>query len=160
MRHAVATVLLLAMALAGCAGDDGSPDSAASVTPGPSGSGSATSTNPSSASSSSSTASASSSTTGPPRPAQTVDIAIQGNQFVDGSPTIQRGDTVRWTQRDTTTHTVTADDGSFDSGNLIANVPTRNQFSHTFDEVGEVPYHCEVHPGMTGTIGVVASIPP
>lgn len=151
-------MLACAVALAGCAADEGSPDPTPSPTPtstsgSTSGSGMATNT-------SSSTASSSSSTTPAPRPAQTLDIDIQGNQFVDGSPTIQKGDTVRWTQRDTATHTVTADDGSFDSGNLVVGVPTRSQFSHTFDAVGEVPYHCEVHPGMTGTVTVVAALPP
>lgn len=51
-------------------------------------------------------------------------------------------------------HDVTADDGSFKS-------PMLNQgqsWEHTFDEAGEVEYHCTPHEGngMKGTIRVVA----
>jgi plastocyanin len=50
----------------------------------------------------------------------------------------------------TMAHTVTADDDSFDSGQLAKNA----SFSHTFTEVGVVPYHCENHPQMTGKVTV------
>lgn len=153
--RAVAALVLAALAFAGCAAEEGSPDPTPSATPSASASASA-----SASGSATSSSSGSSSATVAPRPAQTIDVDIQGNQFVDGSPTIQKGDTVRWTQRDTATHTVTADDGSFDSGNLFANVPTRSTFSRTFDAVGDVAYHCEVHPSMTGTITVVQALPP
>ena len=39
-------------------------------------------------------------------------------------------------------HTVTADDGSFDSGNL----PDGKTFRHTFKKPGKYKYHCEYHP--------------
>ena len=83
-----------------------------------------------------------------------------GNDFVEGSLTVQRGDTVTWHHRDgATLHTVTADGGEFDSGSpaMLEGVPTRDAFSFTFEENGESPYHCEVHPNMTDTITVVES---
>lgn len=46
-------------------------------------------------------------------------------------------------------HTVTADDGSFDSGRLAS-----GEFRRTFTTAGEVAYHCEVHAAMEGTVVV------
>jgi plastocyanin len=63
---------------------------------------------------------------------------------------VLRGDTVMWTNVSVRAHTVTADDGSFDSGRL----PSRATFSHTFDTVGEAPYHCILHPFIRGAVGV------
>jgi plastocyanin len=45
-------------------------------------------------------------------------------------------------------HTVTADDGSFDSGPIAQG----ETFSQVFNAAGSVGYHCEIHPQMTGTI--------
>ena len=58
--------------------------------------------------------------------------------------------TVKWGNGDGTTHTVTADGGGFDSNNLSAG----DSFSHTFTTPGNYPYHCKIHPTMTGTIVV------
>jgi plastocyanin len=63
---------------------------------------------------------------------------------------IGKGDTVVWTNKMRMTHTVTADNGGFDSGDLRPN----QSFSHTFQGVGAFGYHCEIHPNMTGTITV------
>ena len=60
------------------------------------------------------------------------------------------GDTVVWTNRMNMSHTVTADNGEFDSGVLGQD----QSFSHTFDAVGSVDYHCEIHPDMTGKISI------
>jgi plastocyanin len=51
----------------------------------------------------------------PPAPAATVDVALQDGTAVPSSVTVDAGDTVRWTNRDTVGHAVTATDGSFDS---------------------------------------------
>ncbi len=72
------------------------------------------------------------------------------------SLTIEVDDTVRWTWGSSMPHSVTSVAGSqenFDSG-IITGQGT--QFSHTFTEVGENDYQCNVHPGsMFGTITVV-----
>jgi hypothetical protein len=47
-------------------------------------------------------------------------------------------------------HTVTADNGEFDSGVLGKD----KSFSHLFDTAGTVEYHCEIHPNMTGIVVV------
>jgi plastocyanin len=60
------------------------------------------------------------------------------------------GTTVTWTNDDPVAHTVTADDGSFNSG-LLNNGQT---WSHTFDEPGEFPFYCMPHPFMKGVVVV------
>lgn len=149
-----AFILVCLLALAGCtepSTDDGSSSSTSSSLP-------SSSSNQTSSSQISSSTTSTSPSSPTPRPAQTFTIDIQGNDFKDGSKTIQKGDTVRWVQKDQATHTVTSDDGtSFDSGNLFA-LPSQDTFTHTFDAVGDFPYHCDVHPGMTDAITVVAVV--
>lgn len=67
----------------------------------------------------------------------------------DPSPlAVARGVTVKWTNNDFTTHTVTEVRNKFDSG-IIA--PTQ-VFKHTFDEPGFVKYYCTLHPFMSGEV--------
>jgi plastocyanin len=47
-------------------------------------------------------------------------------------------------------HTVTGEDGGFDSGTLAGGVA----FEATFDAPGEYRYICTLHPGMKGTVRV------
>ena len=70
--------------------------------------------------------------------------------FSASSITVTKGTTVTWTNKDNMTHTVTADDNSFDSGN-IGNGGT---FSFTFNNTGSFAYHCSIHPAMTGSVTV------
>ena len=58
-----------------------------------------------------------------------------------------------WVNEGNTPHTVTADDGSFDSGTLQPG----ESYSHTFQSAGMVPYHCSIHPFMTGSVTVGAA---
>jgi plastocyanin len=60
------------------------------------------------------------------------------------------GDTVTWTNDSVRTHTVTADNGSFDSGRLVPSAT----FRRMFDALGETPYHCILHPFIRGVVGV------
>ena len=60
------------------------------------------------------------------------------------------GTTVTWTNSDPIAHTVTATDGTFDSGILSVG----QSFSHTFDEEGTFDYSCMIHPFMQGSIVV------
>lgn len=63
------------------------------------------------------------------------------------------GDTVVWTNNHVMSHTVTADDQTwepFDSGTLA-----RGQaFEYTFIRAGTYPYHCAFHPHMKGVVTV------
>jgi plastocyanin len=60
------------------------------------------------------------------------------------------GTSVTWTNDDPAPHTVTADDGSFDSKQLDPGKP----FSTVFDTPGTFAYHCEIHPTMVGEVRV------
>ena len=65
---------------------------------------------------------------------------------------ITLGTTVTWTNDDTAMpHTVTAVDGSFDSGQLAAGLT----FSFTFDKPGEFEYFCTLHPWMRAKVEVM-----
>lgn len=77
-------------------------------------------------------------------------VVIDRRKFTPATMTVAPGTTVTWVNREDATHTVTADDKSFDSGKL----DTGKTFTHTFDTAGTYPYHCEIHYGMTGQVVV------
>jgi plastocyanin len=84
--------------------------------------------------------------------AQTYKVDIQKMAFEPDSVTIAPGDSVHWTNRMGMAHTVDPDNGEFPGSGPIS--PNGGTFSHTFANAGTVPYHCEIHPFMTGTIVV------
>ena len=57
--------------------------------------------------------------------------------------------TVTWTNNDSSIHTVTANDGSFD-----AYLDPGASFSYTFNAAGVYEYHCTIHPWMVGFVTV------
>jgi plastocyanin len=59
--------------------------------------------------------------------------------------------TVTWMNNDFTIHTVTANNGAFDSGFIQ---PSAN-YSMTFNTPGTYQYHCSIHAWMKGTLIVV-----
>ena len=63
---------------------------------------------------------------------------------------ITTGTTVTWTNNDPLVHTVTADDGSWDSGPIEPG----NSWSHTFTQPGEYAIHCTPHPFMKAVVVV------
>ena len=67
---------------------------------------------------------------------------------------VRVGDMVTWINDDSSAHTVTSsNDSTFDS-----DIMRRGEaFSFTFDNVGEYPYFCTLHPSMIGTVIVTAS---
>jgi plastocyanin len=77
-------------------------------------------------------------------------VSIEDFYFEPSEAAIQPGDTITWTNEGNHPHTVTADDGSFDSGTLQPG----ESYSHTFQSPGMVPYHCSIHPFMTGSVSV------
>ncbi len=79
-------------------------------------------------------------------------VSIQGFAFQPGDLTIPAGSTVTWSNDQTgITHTVTSDDGGFDSGPLASG----DAVAWEFDSTGVYAYHCAIHRGMTGTVTVV-----
>ncbi len=85
------------------------------------------------------------------RPATTQEhtVSIQDFAFAPEELTIQKGDTVTWTNFDSVAHTITSDEGN----ELDSELLSKNQtYSHTFQDDGVYPYHCTPHPSMTATI--------
>jgi plastocyanin len=79
-------------------------------------------------------------------------ISIRG--YTPDNITVVLGvnNTVVWTNNDVSSHTVTANDGSFDSGIM----PQGASYNYTFTKPGVYEYHCRIHPWMIGTVIVKA----
>jgi plastocyanin len=85
--------------------------------------------------------------------AQDASVSIVDFAFDSPSITVEAGSTVTWTNVGNANHTVTADDGTFDSGTLGSG----ESFSFTFATPGTYGYHCTIHPNMTAQVIVVAA---
>ena len=79
-----------------------------------------------------------------------VAVAIQNGAFAPGTIEVAAGTTVEWTNRDPMQHSVTAKDGSFDSGLLDPDA----KYSHTFETAGTYEMFCTPHPFMKITVVV------
>lgn len=93
-----------------------------------------------------------------PAPTQaSADVSMKSFSFVPATLTISAGTTVTWTNDDPFNHTVTADDGSFNSGVVAPG----DSFSFTFDTPGNYLYYCSIHggPGGIGMSGMVIVTP-
>jgi plastocyanin len=149
--RAVAFLVLLALALAGCSDDEGGDTPA----------GEAPTTAPTAGGGGSATTSASTSPASPPAagPATTHASVMRSNQFEPAELTVRVGDTVRWTTEDVQAHNVVSESAAaqFRSPDVsIVPVVYQQEFSHTFTTAGTVDYLCEYHSGMVGTVSVVA----
>jgi plastocyanin len=78
------------------------------------------------------------------------DVTIGSIGFSPSTVTIKAGDSVRWTNNDTTPHTATGDDHSWGSPTLSGG----QSFFHVFASKGTVGYHCHIHHEMTATVVV------
>lgn len=85
------------------------------------------------------------------QPQSANEIEISNFSFQPNMLTVPAGTEVTWNNRDPAFHTVTSDDGSFDSDDIMSG----GRFSHTFDQPGSYSYHCKVHPSMQGMIQVI-----
>lgn len=92
-----------------------------------------------------------------PAGAATETVKLEGLAFKPREMTIDAGDTVRWEYVSGGNHTVTFDDGSYDSNpNCVATLQI-NCFKQgdepkrrTFEAPGTFPYYCRVHGGPNG----------
>jgi plastocyanin len=87
--------------------------------------------------------------------AQSADATVNmaGVSFAPTEVHVAPGATVQWTNGSPLQHTVTADDGSFDSGLLDPSAT----FSQVFDAPGTYQYYCQPH-GSAGGNGMSATI--
>jgi plastocyanin len=79
-----------------------------------------------------------------------VHVTIEGYSFKPATVTVPAGTTIAWKNLDDDPHTVTANDGSFDSKGLAQG----DSWSRAFDKPGRYTYHCAIHPVMQGVVVV------
>jgi plastocyanin len=74
-------------------------------------------------------------------------------KYVPDPDTVKTGTAVTWQFVDdqNNPHTVTADDGSFDSSSKVTG-NKGDKFSFTFTKAGTFAYHCNYHGNMKGTL--------
>jgi|GEM_PF-3309066 len=77
-------------------------------------------------------------------------VSAKDNTFDPGTLNVQVGTTVRWVNNGAHAHTITSDDGKWDSGDLAPGA----SYTVTFTTAGTYKYHCKHHKGMVGTIVV------
>ncbi|WP_156769204.1 plastocyanin/azurin family copper-binding protein [Methanococcus vannielii] len=78
-------------------------------------------------------------------------ILIENFSYNPDNITLKKGTNVRWLQKDSVRHSVTSDEGIFDSGLLSKGV----SFEYTFYDVGVYNYHSKPHQYVKGTIFIV-----
>jgi plastocyanin len=76
-------------------------------------------------------------------------VSIRNFTFEPGTITVKTGARITVSNRDSTAHTATSDDGSsFDTGSIEPG----SSSTITLNRTGRVTYHCSIHPFMHGTI--------
>ena len=100
-----------------------------------------------------------------PALAQDVGVVINDDSYTPANVTIDPGQSVGWSNNGQNHHSVTADNGSFDSSpscstsNEPACMAPGATFEHTFNTSGTFAYYCRIHgapggQGMSGTVTV------
>ena len=108
---------------------------------------------PNSAANTPATPSPSSSATKTPSPATgqvAGAVTIQNFAFSPAEITIAKGETVTWTNEDSSPHQIASDNGKFQGPSFSKG----QTYSFTFNDTGAFPYHCAIHPMMKGNIVV------
>lgn len=77
-------------------------------------------------------------------------VSIRDFSYVPPTATVATNGFVTWRNNDDTAHTVTFDAGP-NCGNLSGG---GESVTVQFTVVGSYPYHCAIHPDMTGTVEV------
>lgn len=78
------------------------------------------------------------------------EVFIQGMSFVPNVITVAAGTTIKWTNKDAISHTVTSNTALFDSGSLAPG----KTFTYTFAAAGTYSYYCVIHPTMVASVTV------
>jgi plastocyanin len=79
----------------------------------------------------------------------TLSVNVQFQAFGPDVLDILPGESVEWENVSERNHTVTADDGSFDTP-----LGAGETFLREFDTAGQFAYHCTIHAGMIGEVDV------
>lgn len=73
------------------------------------------------------------------------------NAYEPSEVRIEPGQAIRWDFVGTQQHDVVADDRSF-----VSELMLEGSYTHVFEEAGEFPYLCSIHPEMQGLVIVEA----
>ena len=87
----------------------------------------------------------------PAKPIATITVTIKNFAYTPGHFTVSPGATVTVKNEDQVIHTLTADNGAFNTGNVTDGIPA------TFTaptQPGRYPFHCIHHRYMTGVLTV------
>jgi plastocyanin len=84
-----------------------------------------------------------------PAPNDTTTVEIRNNAFNPAQLNVAPGTTVTFVNNDNVPHTATSDTKLFD-----LEIPPGSSYPVVLEGEGTVPYHCELHPEMKGTIVV------
>ena len=88
-------------------------------------------------------------------------VEMMDDEFKPKEITIEVGDTITWVNKGEKKHTATADKKDdpnfFDTKDVL---PTKSSDPVEFKKEGTVPYHCDHHKKMVGTITVKAKAKP
>lgn len=87
---------------------------------------------------------------GLPAEAWSATVGVQFDAFGPARVDVLPGEQVQWENVSERTHTVTAEGGAFDSGELAPG----GTFAHVFAASGTYGYRCVLHPAMTGEVVV------
>jgi methionine-rich copper-binding protein CopC len=85
-----------------------------------------------------------------------VEISIENLQFIPNRVKVEKGTTVRWTNRDTVAHTIFVTD--LETESRVINPGESYQF--TFSQDAFLGYICGIHPFMTASLLVGAAVDP
>jgi plastocyanin len=77
-------------------------------------------------------------------------VVIKNFAFSPDDPTVARGSTIEITNDDGSTHTFSAKDGSFNTGELGGG----KSKAVKVDRAGTFAFYCQIHTYMTGTLVV------
>lgn len=131
MRRLLAAPLIaIALAAAGCGGDD-EPGSAAAPT--------------------ATTEGAPAETPAPAADGEAVEVGMKGLQFEPRDVTVKVGTTVTWVNNEEIPHNVVAEEGADFESDTFGKDGT---YEYVADAPGVVKYVCTLHPGMEGTLSV------
>jgi len=80
-----------------------------------------------------------------------VDVSMQEIMFKPNHLTVKVGQTVKWTNKDSVAHNVTATKGETFKSSTFG---PGGSYSYKVDKAGTIDYVCTIHPNMTATLTV------
>jgi plastocyanin len=83
-----------------------------------------------------------------PAAAASHEVVIEGMAFVPAQLKVKQGDMVVWVNKDMFAHTASAQDRSFDTGEMAPG----DRKAFVAAKRGTVPYVCTFHPSMKGML--------